>query len=235
MYSANEKSIINKQSPVSTWKPFEIINVDGKKTFRASDIPKKISTEINCIDWYLVTRIYINGVLQETVEEYMYTTCGDDQYLMPTNLDPDPDSYFDYNDNININFGEADDEGISIVPEVASTGEKKYVVSWYPYKAEGGTLKFKSFERIKLLGLLGNWTVDDVSHISLNPEGVVNGQNVEAVLNYSDDISTEYWAKMKLSFKDKRTYMKRGVSQVSISDDVVAQRAWGVPELLAKD
>lgn len=50
-------------------------------------------------------------------------------------------------------------------------------------------------------------------------EGSVPGQSAEPVLNYAEDKSDEKTARIKLSFKDKRTHMRNGVMESVYSKD----------------
>ncbi|MFD2582110.1 hypothetical protein ACFSR6_06400 [Pedobacter vanadiisoli] len=186
-----------------------------------------------CIDWYWTVYAYDSdgNPLYVISETFLYQTCpnqpgGDGP--TPPDIDELPEP--------NVSFGEPDATELSVTLESSTAVEKNYMVSWYFYKVNGESLKFKSFEKIKLtpepIGL--PWVVSSIKHISQSLEGTIERQSVSCILNWAEGTVIEQGAygKMQLSFKDKREYTYKGVLRTRFSEDFKASRAWGTHDLL---
>jgi hypothetical protein len=110
LYTATGRTMIAEEKPSSNWKPYIEQQVDDHKIFTARDLPKKMA--LQCYDAYMVTRVYVDGVLVDIYQEYLgFQICKDNENesLNPEDLNnpgaPNQDN--DYSTNINLDFGEA--------------------------------------------------------------------------------------------------------------------------------
>ena len=191
----------------------------------------QIAEEV-CIDWYQGETITGPDVQVSVYETYLYTVCST------------PDGNSSGGDGSNnweepepiVEFGEADDTPLSMIMEENSIENKIVNVSWYCYKVNTQNLRFKSYEKIKIVPpIMGSqWLISDISHTSMALEGTIAGQTVDYILNWSQGETTmnSAWAKMTLNFKDKRTYTYKNTTRTRYSADITAARSWGVYELV---
>lgn len=203
----------------------------SKKTLLNSSNGKVMNMPIDetlCIDWYLIETITWPDGYVSVEETYLYTTCPPSGGGGGGGGEEEPEPI--------VEFGQSDDTPIGATMEESSSEIKIVNVSWYCYKVNGTDLKFKSYEKIKIgPPLIGTqWLIANISHTSMSPEGTIEGQNISSILNWAEGETTmnSAWAKMKLNFKDKRTYHWKGILRTRYSPDINAARSWGVYELL---
>lgn len=189
---------------------------------------KVMVVEDDCTAFYLLETWYNEyGEIIEIYQHYLYTICegmidggGEEEE------EPEPI----------VEFGEADDTPLSMIMEENSNENKIVNVSWYCYKVNTQNLRFKSYEKIKIVPpIIGSqWLISDISHTSMTLEGTIAGQTVDYILNWSQGETTmnSAWAKMTLNFKDKRTYTYKNTTRTRYSADITAARSWGVYELV---
>ncbi|NQX31802.1 hypothetical protein HQN85_08700 [Pedobacter boryungensis] len=218
------KGLNNVSSPAKT----ATLKINGK--VMSDEGGGGMSDEPTCTDWYWVEPIYDgNGNIIGEVWTYLNRTCsttGGGDGGSGSENEPEPI----------VEFGEADDTPIGATIEESSSEQKIVNVSWYCYKVNGKNLRFKSYEKVKIEPpIMGTqWLVADITHTSMSPEGSIEGQGISPILNWSQGETTmnSAWAKMKLNFKDKRTYYWKGILRTRYSPDINAARAWGIYELI---
>ena len=166
-----------------------------------------------CINWYLVTKYYVDGILVLETREYVGTTCSDQcgdgsyQSLCPDGSDSGGSNEENCNNPINGSVS-SETEGILTTNDQVTTRTKTY--RWVIYKGGGNTWRFTSQETGIHKKVNNEWQWESLTHNSVTRSGLMLGGDVQCTSHTGTPILGMYNAAMTVHFNLQFSAVCRG-------------------------